>query len=162
MLSPDTTFPDCACPVGQRRGHTSAYIYAHQRCTCARARARAPTQTHTPLQLTLHLLQAQKHLLPKDGAARKATFAQRTLAFSNLSNIPPIFQGALLPGTHVLQGSLPAGSTTLFLSLKHNDFMIPFGVAPVPRSARPIPQGWSPGLPSLSHSQETSPPHHAE
>lgn len=39
---------------------------------------------------------------------------------------------------------------------------IPFQAAPVLHSARPIPQGWSPGLPGLSHSRETSSPPHAE
>ena len=53
-------------------------------------------------------------------------FAQTILAFSNLdeSKSPPIFQRALFspPGTQVLQCSLPAGLTALFLSLKHSNF----------------------------------------
>lgn len=133
--------------MGLGRKHTPAYIYTHGK------------YTHTPLQLTLALLRAQKHLvLPEDGAVSKA-------AFPNLgeSEFPPTLQRALLPGTQVLQGSLSpelssASLEAFFLSETLRVHTIPFEIAPVTCSACPIPQGWNPELPSLSPSRETRRP----
>lgn len=75
MPSPDTTFPDCVRTEWGifgflEEGLSPAYIFTHRRYAHAHAR--------TPLQLTLALLTAQRHLLPEHRVASKAAFTQTT------------------------------------------------------------------------------------
>lgn len=114
----------------------------------ASAHKRAHTHTHSPLLLTLDFLQAQRHLLPKEEAARNLP-SPPTWATANIHRDSKAFPGN--PGSRTAPHLLVSQPRFLLLKRTSHIFFFCKELQFKQRVAHPF-KSWSPRLPSLAHS----------